>query len=299
MADVQPKLGVPEDMLELKLDPQQSRFEKSLGLLTTRFVSLLQSAPDGILHLKVAADALEVKQKRRIYDITNVLEGIGLIEKKNKNIIKWKGSAPGCSTGDTQERLKRLKQELTLLENLEENVDKHMQWVQQSIKNVTEDEVNSRLAYVCQEDVCQTFDDGTLLAIQAPNGTSLEVPTAQQKGADGKKEHQIHLKSSTGEPINVLLVSEGLEEATTVHHTESPESSKDAQNKDRSSSSKKMKLDSNLPEETSDSAVDSCLGSLVRFSPPPGDKDYYFNLLESEGLCDLFDIPVKAKAKSK
>lgn len=47
-----------------------------------------------------------------------------------------------------------------------------------------------------------------------------------QKGADGKKEHQIHLKSSTGEPINVLLVSEGLEEATTVHHTESPESSK-------------------------------------------------------------------------
>lgn len=55
MADVQPKLGVPEDMLELKLDPQQSRFEKSLGLLTTRFVSLLQSAPDGILHLKVVS----------------------------------------------------------------------------------------------------------------------------------------------------------------------------------------------------------------------------------------------------
>jgi hypothetical protein len=29
-------------------------------------------------------------QKRRIYDITNVLEGIGLIEKKSKNIIQWK-----------------------------------------------------------------------------------------------------------------------------------------------------------------------------------------------------------------
>lgn len=37
-----------------------------------------------------AADALNVKQKRRIYDITNVLEGIGLIEKKNKNCIQWK-----------------------------------------------------------------------------------------------------------------------------------------------------------------------------------------------------------------
>lgn len=29
-------------------------------------------------------------QKRRIYDITNVLEGIGLIEKKLKNMIQWK-----------------------------------------------------------------------------------------------------------------------------------------------------------------------------------------------------------------
>lgn len=29
-------------------------------------------------------------QKRRIYDITNVLEGVGLIEKKNKNIIQWR-----------------------------------------------------------------------------------------------------------------------------------------------------------------------------------------------------------------
>ena len=37
-----------------------------------------------------AADTLNVRQKRRIYDITNVLEGIGLIEKRNKNCIKWK-----------------------------------------------------------------------------------------------------------------------------------------------------------------------------------------------------------------
>lgn len=28
-------------------------------------------------------------QKRRIYDITNVLEGIGLIRKGGKNHIKW------------------------------------------------------------------------------------------------------------------------------------------------------------------------------------------------------------------
>ena len=41
------------------------------------------------LHFQ-AAESLNVKQKRRIYDITNVLEGIGLIEKKSKNSIQWK-----------------------------------------------------------------------------------------------------------------------------------------------------------------------------------------------------------------
>uniref|UniRef100_A0A8C5W6W4 E2F transcription factor 4 n=1 Tax=Microcebus murinus TaxID=30608 RepID=A0A8C5W6W4_MICMU len=65
-----------------------SRHEKSLGLLTTKFVSLLQEAKDGVLDLKLAADTLAVRQKRRIYDITNVLEGIGLIEKKSKNSIQ-------------------------------------------------------------------------------------------------------------------------------------------------------------------------------------------------------------------
>jgi hypothetical protein len=41
-----------------------------------------------LLHV-LQATKLNV-QKRRIYDITNVLEGIGLIDKKSKNNIQWK-----------------------------------------------------------------------------------------------------------------------------------------------------------------------------------------------------------------
>lgn len=33
-------------------------------------------------------------QKRRIYDITNVLEGINLIQRYKKNHVKWIGTAP-------------------------------------------------------------------------------------------------------------------------------------------------------------------------------------------------------------
>lgn len=36
-----------------------------------------------------AANVLNIVQKRRIYDITNVLEGVGLIRKATKNSVQW------------------------------------------------------------------------------------------------------------------------------------------------------------------------------------------------------------------
>ena len=82
--------GTFDDGAEGQGKDRLNRSEKSLGLLTLKFVSLLQEAPYGVVDLKMAADLLAVKQKRRIYDITNVLEGIGLIEKNSKNLIRWK-----------------------------------------------------------------------------------------------------------------------------------------------------------------------------------------------------------------
>jgi transcription factor E2F3 len=52
---------------------------------------LIQESTDRSVDLNKVAEELKV-QKRRIYDITNVLEGIGLIEKTVKNVIRWKGT---------------------------------------------------------------------------------------------------------------------------------------------------------------------------------------------------------------
>lgn len=57
-----------------------SRYDTSLGLLTKKFVDLLEATDDGIIDLNVASVQLSV-QKRRIYDVVNVLEGIGILEK--------------------------------------------------------------------------------------------------------------------------------------------------------------------------------------------------------------------------
>ncbi|NIG59339.1 transcription factor E2F2 isoform X1 [Pontoporia blainvillei] len=73
---------------------EKTRYDTSLGLLTKKFIYLLSESEDGVLDLNWAAEVLDV-QKRRIYDITNVLEGIQLIRKKAKNNIQWDIRAVG------------------------------------------------------------------------------------------------------------------------------------------------------------------------------------------------------------
>ena len=68
---------------------ERTRYDTSLSLLTKKFINLVEDSNDGVVDLNVASEKLEV-QKRRIYDITNVLEGIGILEKKSKNTIQWK-----------------------------------------------------------------------------------------------------------------------------------------------------------------------------------------------------------------
>lgn len=344
-----------------------SRHEKSLGLLTSKFVSLLQEAQDGVLDLKLAADQLAVRQKRRIYDITNVLEGIGLIEKKSKNSIQWKGAGPGCNTKEISEKLNHLKGEIDDLESKERLLDEKKRWVQQSLKNVSEDTDNEAHAYVLHDDICRCYQTETLLAIQAPSGTQLyaaELSGPQEFNVNGgivqqKPRYQIHMNSSNG-PICVLLVnhdnrsdssvvmpipppvgakewnesnsnvnnsnvsnsniansnvvsdSEEFKENTTptpmdvVEEHEIKEESNTAAHKVPVSSSGPLVTPECCHDSTSSSVsrggggggmnVDSkdnkeVFNPLLRLSPPPGDHDYYFNLDESEGVCEMFDVP--------
>lgn len=185
-----------------------SRHEKSLGLLTTKFVTLLQEAPDGVLDLKVAADILAVRQKRRIYDITNVLEGIGLIEKKSKNSIQWKGAGPGCNTLELSERLQVLQGELEELEAAEATLDEHKAWAQQSLRNIIEDASNVACAHVTTRALRSCFPDSTVLSLRGPPDSIIRVPDLRQ-AVD--KNYWLYAKSEQG-PINVLLLDKEIDD---------------------------------------------------------------------------------------
>lgn len=68
-----------------------SRKKKSLGVLAENFIKCYESKPRGsVIVVDNAAIDLGV-ERRRIYDVVNILESISLVEKKHKNTYSWMG----------------------------------------------------------------------------------------------------------------------------------------------------------------------------------------------------------------
>ncbi|KAL3983559.1 peroxiredoxin 5 [Sarotherodon galilaeus] len=194
---------------------ERSRFDTSLGLLTRKFAELLRCSTDGVLDLNVVCRELGAS-KRRIYDITNVLEGIQLIKKKSKNHIQWWG---GQLNEDYHPELKALGEK-------ERKLDELIQSCTEQIHELCEDCHSHRYpfsiqlrftlllfllssltlwltyAYLTYKDVYRipALKDQTVIVIKAPAETQLVVPHPDES-------LQIHLSSTQG-PIDVFICSD-------------------------------------------------------------------------------------------
>jgi len=98
-----------------------------------------------------------------------------------------------------------LKLEMTELERDERMIDNHLKWLKQSIKNVTEHPENQRFSYNRHVDVARCFPRQTILAVQAPAGTQMEVPPPH-RSIDCEMIYQMHLRSSTG-PVDAMVIN--------------------------------------------------------------------------------------------
>ncbi|XP_033697321.1 transcription factor E2F2 isoform X2 [Tursiops truncatus] len=300
---------------------EKTRYDTSLGLLTKKFIYLLSESEDGVLDLNWAAEVLDV-QKRRIYDITNVLEGIQLIRKKAKNNIQGRGLFEDPTRPGKQQQL---GQELKELMSMEQALDQLIQSCSLHFKHLTEDKANKRLAYVTYQDIraVGSFKEQTVIAVKAPPQTRLEVPDRSEENL------QIYLKSTQG-PIEVYLCPEEVQEPNSPAKeplpstsalspspgptqpsssinpgiTESTASSAPALTSQQvlpplppslvplEATDSMLELPHPLLQQTEDQFLSPtlpCSSPLISFSPPLDQDDYLWGLDGGEGISDLFD----------
>ncbi|KAJ3597268.1 hypothetical protein NHX12_000796 [Muraenolepis orangiensis] len=279
-----------------KSPSEKTRYDTSLGLLTKKFVELLAQSSDGVLDLNQAAETLQV-QKRRLYDITNVLEGIHLIKKKSKNNIQWMG----CSLSEVDGALSH-RQRLT--SEVSDLVDEEKR-LEQLIQRCSLDDIRE----------LGNLRDQTVIVVKAPSDTKLEVP-------DPEESLSIHLTSTKG-PIEVLLcpddendpkspVKNGhvdingnspfvkvvqepvISKTTSGGRSLGPPSSTEAVTVTTLSpisspfTSLLQQTEDQIPSALG--ALGGALGPFLNLGPPTLDQDdYLLGLGEGQGISDLFD----------
>ncbi|GMH96299.1 hypothetical protein TrVE_jg3714 [Triparma verrucosa] len=169
-----------------------SRYDSSLGLLTKKFTSLIRSSLTGSLDLNDAAASLNV-QKRRIYDITNVLEGVGLVSKRSKNVIAWRGR------GEDEGGLKQVREEI---EGLYEE-ESRLEYYCDRLRGEAE---NSMGRAISVADFRKATEEKRKAGAQLLLITSKPRTTLETRSSD--KNYQCYIKSSGNEGVDVLMVGE-------------------------------------------------------------------------------------------
>lgn len=184
------------------VDNSATRYDTSLGLLTKKFIDLLTTSQDGVVDLNECSQKLQV-QKRRIYDITNVLEGIGMLEKKSKNQIQWsrnESDMPFCDDNKNTNKSRQLSEKRKLLLQKENKLNSLIIEMRDGINKT----MDLKYAYVTCQDLnyIDAYKDQLLITLKAPAESKLAIPT--------ERPHELHLKSDKGE-IEAFVCREAIQ----------------------------------------------------------------------------------------
>jgi hypothetical protein len=249
----------PSSAPDYQPSKQTSKEDSSLSHLTEKFINLLDrySSPQkgGELDLNIAVSELGV-QKRRLYDITNVLEGVGLI-KKDRNQVTWvkridplshSTKKPDQGDEDTSisesAALEALKIEIEDYKAHEKYIDNCIEKLSDCVREYTKCEKKPSAAkdaiedkgaqdakagekkaiesdlFVTKQEIAalQAYHNDTVIAIRAPSGTNLEVPNPDEGMRPGIRRFQIYLTSPGIEAGQVkVMVLQNSNETRSYH----------------------------------------------------------------------------------
>lgn len=211
------------------------RSQQSLGLITQRFMSL--RTKNEVMNLNDVAKELAIP-KRRVYDVINVLEGLGYVQKIEKNNIQWIGEA---ARGEEQDHLEAsvevLRQQEKILECLLKDAEAMLQLH-------FEDPIARPYNYIRKDDIRKTTDPNSkLIIIKSDNDTDnkFDVEIAESLASTGG--HDVIVRNRNKVKSHALLFDNVRPPATVKVEREEQDANADGSLTDSPAKSSEIKLE--------------------------------------------------------
>jgi hypothetical protein len=145
--------------------------KQTLVSLTQGFIKILTEAKGQDVDLVSVEKRLNT-QKRRLYDVVNVLSGCGLIERTGKARVKW--VAQECSSGGVRSEVSEKERE----------IDRLMAKADSDLEDILSSELFERFGWIDQDDAdqCEPEMSVSLYSLRGP--PSMSVKTSDGEHGD-------------------------------------------------------------------------------------------------------------------
>ncbi|EAX93601.1 hypothetical protein TVAG_427230 [Trichomonas vaginalis G3] len=140
--------------------------KQSLASLTQGFIHLLTNSEDVEIEITKASEMLDAS-KRRLYDVTNVLQGVGLVERCGKSKIKWTSRNSKADAQSYHNALLEKEKELIQISS----------FLDAKIEEFTNSEVFNNLGWVTDFDIqkCKKDRNSKVFALKGPASLAVQV----------------------------------------------------------------------------------------------------------------------------
>lgn len=204
--EMHPAQGKPQRRDLSDRRDSRAKNDNTLGALTRKFVSLIQSQPEKVIEISMVSRELGI-QKRRIYDITNVLEGIGYIEKIEKNKMKWVG---GTSDTMMEEAVQELDATISRYDERCRGLDEDMEKIREQLK--AESKVSQHLNYLTNNDmrsILRRMNAIRMLVVLGNEGTVVNANLNPETNSS-----EINVEGEAQKMLGIYVISHAREDVT-------------------------------------------------------------------------------------